>query len=142
MILRYLTYAFALFSSANIYIAIGAYMTAASGIENSSPIFALILAILIFGIFSWLHFFFSQVGLAGLILFECTMLAAWPGWLWENDQQVWNILTVPCLITIVLAILAWKTAQVTGKVKWILSVPVFLLGGYLLLFLVKAIFVS
>ena len=73
-----LVFLFSLLSSGMIYLAFGAYMSVAAGYDMK-VIYAASLAVLIFGIFSWLHFILPKTGLLLLILATIWMMLLWPG---------------------------------------------------------------
>ncbi len=126
--LRYILCLSALLSSGLIYLGFGAYMSVAAGYDMT-VMYAAFLAVVIFGILSWLQLMMPRTGSLLLILASLWMVLLWPGWLWENDQLIWWLLTVPVLATLVLALFTWNTPVPVGKVKWVIALLAFLLAA-------------
>lgn len=79
--MKILTYILSLILSAFIYLMFAAYMTASAGLSSANPLISMGLAILIFGFFSWFHFYKPIIGAILLTVSVIGMYLTWPAYL-------------------------------------------------------------
>ncbi|MEQ8323037.1 MAG: hypothetical protein RH916_00005 [Vicingaceae bacterium] len=114
-------------------------MTASAGLNAITPLLSFLTAILIFGLFSWLHFFYSLIGTWLLSIAAIFMYVTWPlyflkTWLFgESNFDAYSL--IPLALCISIVALAWyahfKKLVLPKKVSFAISIPSFLIAAYL-----------
>jgi hypothetical protein len=117
-------------------------MTVSAGLNSSSPIISFYSAILIFGIFSWLHFYKQKLGAILLTVFTLILFFSWPIHLliehFSGDEYKPGIVEsgIPLIFGIITIFSVWKgkKSELNKYVKITLAVLPLLLaiyvGGY------------
>jgi len=140
--MKILAYFSALILSGFVYLLFASYMTVSSGLNSSSPIISFYCAILIFGVFSWLHFFKQKLGAILLTVFTLILFFSWPVYLliehFNGEDYKPGILEsgIPLVFGIITIFSVWKgkESELNKYAKIILTIPPILLaiyvGGY------------
>ena len=120
------------------YFLFAAYMTVAAGLNSSSPLVSVGFAILIFGFFSWFHFYRPKIGAILLTLAFLGMYLTWPVYLLieyfgESDYKPSHIeFLTPIILGGLVVYLVWKSKNVELN-KWTkltLAIPPTIIGLY------------
>ena len=138
--MRLAAYSFALVSSTFVYLLFGAAMTASAGPDSWSPVISFYCALLIFGLFSWLHFFMPRAGAILLVLALAAMYITFPmsllvgyiqgGTMIGPVESISPFLLV--VLTTVMIVLAYRTpVKIAMKLRVFLAACPALLASYL-----------
>lgn len=76
--MKIVTYILSLILGSFVYFLFAAYMSVASGLNSSSPLVSVGLAILIFGFLSWFHFYKPKTGAILMTIAVVGMYLTWP----------------------------------------------------------------
>lgn len=117
-------------------------MTVSSGLNSSSPIISFYCSILIFGIFSWLHFYKQKLGAFLLTISTLILFFSWPVYLlieqFNGEEYKPGIMEsgIPLIFGIITIFSVWKgkKSELNKYVKIVLAIIPLLLaiyvGGY------------
>ena len=136
--MKILTYISSLILSGFVYLLFASYMTVSAGLNSSSPIISFYCSILIFGIFSWLHFYKQKLGAILLTVFTLILFFSWPVYLliehFNGEEYKPGIMEsgVPLIFGIITIFSVWKGKKsgLNKYVKIILAIIPLLLAIY------------
>ena len=149
--MKLLTYFSSLILSGYIYLLFASYMTASASLSSIFPLISFYCAIIIFGLFSWLHFYKPRAGIILLSVFSGIMYFSWPFILsmehylakgngYKSDFYGTDFPFILCILTLFFGWFGYRYHfELKKYVKLVLAIPPTLLalyiGGYFTIYM-------